>query len=574
MPQSVNNRDIYPLFLKLLENCITDIELQRLNELFLAHPELIECYCEFGMNYAAVQMKLNDEVDVNEAESPGDGFDTQLWMELVQYEKTAPQIEIQQIKSPSEPVQKVLCEKVPARINKFSVITAIISVAALLFFVLLVRFAPQPHSVELATLIDQINVKWANSSVNFKNGDRLWTNHMPLCLDRGIVNIQYDDGVEVLIESPAKFTIERSGIYFEYGRLFSHVSKSGLGFMVETPTARFIDQGTDFGVQADVNGSAELHVFKGKVQLFAGSDGNAKSSQMLTENKAVRYNANTGITETVPIRTEAFVRSIDSTANLIWRGQQYVDLADIVGGGNGFGTGILDSGIETNTGRWFASHDPELVQSKIPGILTGGGSYNRVSGLALIDGVFVPDSREGPVQITSAGHTFDGFLDGREVFWGNIFNGAWHASDKAIKHQLKLNGQTYGTPDHPAISIHSNQGITFDLQAIRQAIPGGRILRLTSLFGVSETLALVPSFDPNAGLNSGKVNGWVLVDGKERFNRNSVSYLHGGIEIEVDINDEDRFLTLVVTESDDRRAYDWALFAKPFLWIEMDINKL
>ncbi len=139
---------------------------------------------------------------------------------------------------------------------------------------------------------------------------------------------------------------------------------------------------------------------------------------------------------------------------------------------------------------------------------------------------------------------------------------------------MKLNGQTYGTPDHPAISIHSNQGITFDLQAIRQAIPGGRILRLTSLFGVSETLALVPSFDPNAGLNSGKVNGWVLVDGKERFNRNSVSYLHGGIEIEVDINDEDRFLTLVVTESDDRRAYDWALFAKPFLWIEMDINKL
>ncbi|HML74498.1 MAG TPA: NPCBM/NEW2 domain-containing protein [Anaerohalosphaeraceae bacterium] len=572
MPQSLNNRDIYPLFLKLLENCITDQELQQLNDLFSAHPELVKRYCEFGMNYAAVQMKLNDEVNVNEAEAPGDGFDTQLWAELVRHEKTAPHIEIQQTKSKLEPIQKVAYEKVPARINKLSLITAICSAAALVFFVLLVRLAPQHHSVEMATLIDQIDVKWADSSMNIKNGDRLWTNHIPLCLEKGIVKIKYDDGVEVLVESPAQFTIERSGMYFEYGKLFSHVPQSGLGFRVETPKARFIDQGTDFGVQADINGSAELHVFKGKVQLFAGSGTNAKSSQMLAENKAVRYDADTGITETVPIRTEAFVRSIDSSANLIWRGQPWINLADIVGGGNGFGTGKLDSGIETNTGRWFESHAPDLVQSKIPGILTGGGVYNQVPGLAFIDGVFVPDSRQGPVQITSAGHTFDGFVNGREVFWGNIFNGAWHASDQTLKHQLQLNGQTYGTPQNPAISIHSNQGITFDLQAIRQSIPGGKILRFTSLFGVSETLAQIPSFDPHAGLNSGKVNCWVLIDGKEKFYRNLVSCLHGGIEIEVDINDEDRFVTLVVTESDDRRAYDWALFARPYLLIEMNTN--
>lgn len=570
MSQPLNNRDIYPLFLKLIENCITDQELHQLNELFSTHPDLVKRYCEFGMNYAAVQMKLNDAVDVNEAEAPEDGFDTQLWSELVQHEKTAPHIEIQQIKPKSEPVQKVLHEKGPARINKFSLITAIFSAAALLFFVVLVRLAPQHYSVELATLVDQINAKWVDSGVNFKNGDRLWTDQMPLCLDQGIVKIQYDDGVEVLVESPAKFTIERSGIYFEYGRLFSHVPKSGLGFRVETPTARFIDQGTDFGVQADINGSAELHVFKGAVQLFADSDGNTKSSQMLTENKAVRYDANTGKTETVPIRTEVFVRSIDSSADLIWRGQQHINLADIVGGGNGFGTGTLDSGIETNTGRWFESPDPQLVQSKATGIFIGGGSYNKVSRSGLIDGVFVPDSRQGPVQITSAGHTFNGFVDGREVFWGNIFNGAWHASDKTLKHQLKLNGQTCGTPQNPAISIHANQGITFDLQAIRQSIPGGKILRFSSLFGVSETLAQIPSFDPNAGLNSGKVNCWVLIDGKECFNRNYVSCLHGGIEIEVDINDEDRFLTLVVTEANDRRAYDWAIFARPFLRIEMN----
>ncbi|MBN1764847.1 MAG: NPCBM/NEW2 domain-containing protein, partial [Sedimentisphaerales bacterium] len=124
----------------------------------------------------------------------------------------------------------------------------------------------------------------------------------------------------------------------------------------------------------------------------------------------------------------------------------------------------------------------------------------------------------------------------------------------------------------PAISMHSNQGITFDLQAIRRTIAGGKILRFTSLFGVSESIALAPTFDPQSVLNLGKVNCWVLIDGQARFNRNSVSYQQGAIEIEVDIRDEDRFLTLVVTESDDRRAFDWALFAKPSLRIEMDLK--
>ncbi len=118
--------------------------------------------------------------------------------------------------------------------------------------------------------------------------------------------------------------------------------------------------------------------------------------------------------------------------------------------------------------------------------------------------------------------------------------------------------------------MHSNQGITFDLQAIRNTVSGGKILRFTSYFGVSETVALAPAFDPQSTLNAGKVNCWVLVDGKERFNRNSVCYRQGVTAIDIEISDDDRFLTLVVTESNDRRAFDWALFGRPSLRIEME----
>ena len=554
---------------RFFEKEATQEEVLKIQQLIQEMPGLKEYYFRYvELKAGLYQLKVHDEVYSSSVQQYDEAF-----LELSEYEKNAPAIDLDTKAPEREIIQKVVYEKQPRKISKFTIFSGFFSAAAMLLIVLFIRFMPERYSVEVATLVDQINIKWADSKVSFKNGDRLWTNQEPIGLEKGIVKIQYDDGVDVLIEGPAKFAIERSGVYIEYGRLFSRVSELGLGFLVETPTSRFVDMGTEFGVQADVNGSSELHVIKGKVQLFAGAKEKAKSSHVVTENQAMRYNANSSLVKEIPVQKQSFVRAIDSRTNTVWRGQMQINLADIVGGGNGFGTGKLDSGIETNTGRCFASPDPELVLSKVSGILTGGGAYNKVSDLALVDGVFVPDSRQGPVQITSAGHTFDGFAYGREVFWGNIFNGAWHASDTSFKHNLKLNGQTYGTVDNPAISLHSSQGITFDLRAIRQTIPSGRILRFTSLFGVSETVALDPSFAPKtAGSNSGKVNCWVLIDGKERLNLTSVSYLQGAVEINIDIHDEDRFLTLVVTESDDRRAYDWALFAKPFLQIEMDMD--
>jgi hypothetical protein len=139
-------------------------------------------------------------------------------------------------------------------------------------------------------------------------------------LEKGVIKIQYDDGVEVVIEGPATFEVERSGIYFTYGHLYSRVSETGLGFRVKTPTSLFIDQGTEFGVQADSQGSTELHVIQGKVQLFAGFEKQDKLSQIVTANTAVLYNANVHEIRSVPFEKHRFVSEIDSRMKAILRG--------------------------------------------------------------------------------------------------------------------------------------------------------------------------------------------------------------------------------------------------------------
>jgi hypothetical protein len=575
-------QELYTLLNALCEGTITDNEFDRLDHWLKSDKEACKLYVDFTLVWSDLQyfhaslysQHNHNETLIRSMVSEPDGFtDSALWKALSEAEMTAPAVEIAAPEEPKILIEKVQRQKVVHKISKGSLISLFAVAAAVILIVLFDRFIPYTAGYKVATLTDSMNARWADSDTPISKGTRFVTGGTKYFLREGLAALRFDDEAMVTLEGPVEFQLlAEDRMQLNYGRLYARIPQGAIGFTVNTSSSRIIDLGTEFGVEANAGGDTYLHVVKGKTTLIAGEKTN-KVSMEVGKGIAKKVSAGSRTVSDIACDGRLFVREINSAGNLVWRGETELSLADIVGGGNGFGTGKLDSGIETNTGLRFETPDPELVQSKVPGILSGGGSYNKVSSPPLIDGVFVPDSRKGPVQITSAGHTFDGFVDGSEVFWGNIFNGAWHASDTSLKHNLKLNGQTYGTRDNPAISIHSNQGITFDLQAIRQIIPGGRILRFTALFGVSQTVALDPLFTPKTdGLNSGKVNCWVLIDGKERFNRNSVSYLQGATEIEVDISDKDRFLTLVVTESGDRRAYDWALFAKPSLMIEMNMD--
>ena len=77
-----------------------------------------------------------------------------------------------------------------------------------------------------------------------------------------------------------------------------------------------------------------------------------------------------------------------------------LDLADIVAGGNGFGTGRMDSMICTGSGQFTVGVGNVWLDAD------SRSAYVPVHSLQYVDGVFVPDGSEGPVIVSSAGHRF------------------------------------------------------------------------------------------------------------------------------------------------------------------------
>jgi hypothetical protein len=483
---------------------------------------------------------------------------------LAEEEKTAPAVEIPREEVLDEPAQKeVLPEKKKTKTSKFPLFWLAANAAAIVLLILFAKVLPhRPAAADVATLVDQLNAQWSRPAHPPENGSRLWTDEEPLALKEGIVKIRYDTGVEVVIEGPACFAVHSSGMFVEYGRLYSCVSKTGLGFKVETPYSQFLDHGTEFGVLARKDGFSELHVLEGTVELFTGSRGQFKSRQIVPEKKAIQYQAGTGQVVSIAVQDESFVRSIHSESRMVWRGRMSLSLADIVGGGSGFEGGLLNGGIETTTGK-----PQNQLLNCYP--FEGSAGYQKVDH-PFIDGVFIPGAGGGKTPITSEGQAVV-FPHASGRLWGYIFNGAFHQGTLNDRTPLQLGAVVYGTAEQPAITIHSNQGITFDLSEIRKSLPGLSIAAFHSLAGISQTvqdaLKNRPALPGTAGgfqADRSKVEFWVFLDGKQAFHK-ELSSRDEPVELTIPIAESVRFLTLAVTESDDDISYDWALFGRPEL---------
>ena len=131
------------------------------------------------------------------------------------------------------------------------------------------------------------------------------------------------------------------------------------------------------------------------------------------------------------------------------------------------------------------------------GYLLGDGKYHRAEAMPFVDGVFIPDGRIGPVQLDSAGHTFTDFprTDNSTscYIWAG---GAVPAGQPAVTGTLEgggigrteLAGIEFASAGHGLLAMHANKGITFDLEAIRRANPGWKLLRFCAVAGNTETV--------------------------------------------------------------------------------------
>lgn len=120
---------------------------------------------------------------------------------------------------------------------------------------------------EVATITGLGSVRWHASNdarqvlSRCSIGDRLR-------LRDGSAVLTFDAGAQVTVFGPADFEItSATSIKCRRGRVTTLVDHRGRGFSIETPQAKVVDLGTQFGLQISEKGETEVVVFQGSIDL-------------------------------------------------------------------------------------------------------------------------------------------------------------------------------------------------------------------------------------------------------------------------------------------------------------------
>lgn len=133
----------------------------------------------------------------------------------------------------------------------------------------------QPQAPAAARVVRLVNTRWAKGvSIDvLEPGDAAE-------LSSGFVEIEFVRGARVVIEGPCRFiAIDDNTLRVETGRVVANVPPSARLFTIDTPTARIVDYGTEFGVDVNQTGETRVAVFQGLVELGEGPTEPGRISQ-------------------------------------------------------------------------------------------------------------------------------------------------------------------------------------------------------------------------------------------------------------------------------------------------------
>lgn len=219
-----------------------------------------------------------------------------------------------------------------------------------------------------------------------------------------------------------------------------------------------------------------------------------------------------------------------------------LDLADMVGGGNGLGTGSLNAGLDVTSGS-LGTSPQNLLKTDTPNVLRPPTPPAGTGTLPFIKGVFLPKGSKEPKDSPGLRLAEDVFINDFPVTsgqsWDRIRNGKVHAQPEA-----RVRDIDYLASGHSVLGLSSNSGITFDLTAIRIANQSGA-LRLTTAagFGSSE-------LDPSSHADFA-----VYLDAERKVFRPKMTKKES-LFLVLEIPESVRFLTLVATDGGDGIGMD------------------
>lgn len=219
-----------------------------------------------------------------------------------------------------------------------------------------------------------------------------------------------------------------------------------------------------------------------------------------------------------------------------------LDLADMVGGGDGTGSGKAGQGLDPRTGK-SESKKMGYLSKVVP------NQFAKVEH-RFIDGVFIPKAEGGKAvtPISSTGMTATTDLPADAKAWDLIRNGPLNS-----QHSAELGGIRFGPSGESLLGLHANAGITFDLAELRKAL-GEAVLQFSAQVGYFGHL--------NAGAFA---DVRVLLDGEVVVEHRKLKRADGSKEIELKISPKARFLTLLSTDGGNSISMDQVGFGNPRL---------
>ena len=212
-----------------------------------------------------------------------------------------------------------------------------------------------------------------------------------------------------------------------------------------------------------------------------------------------------------------------------------LDLADIVGGGDGRGSGVAGQGIEFGNGNATKAklgYHKDIQTNRLQKV-----NYPTEDKARRIAWVFVPDGRSE--VLADAKLPIKGIPATSGYAWDVVRNGPLNAQASTV-----IDGVDYATKGHSILGLHANGGITFDLAGTRKSGAAGD-LRFTAMVGFGAKKEAAKSLADFS----------VYVDGEQRFQRLKMTKADSA-RVDVSVPATAKTLTLIATDGGDGISSD------------------
>jgi len=311
----VNENEVVRLISGYFDDTLTDQEVAELDASLLADSGHVSLFARLAILHSAIRDTVEIERsrgdrpagvepdNADAAASPSDPGATLRGLATNIPEEAADETMSLPIQAPN-PLKKPRRGPFGNPCRRTALAAAILLLSGTALILLLHHGGSSPEPIGMGQSLDAI---WSDPA-SVPAAGSLFKNGVAQSLASGYAELTSANGLVIIIEGPATFTVERAGVVsLTSGKLTASVSKPERGFTVNTPVATVVDLGTEFGVSVSATGETDVQTFLGTVSLSSTVSSAASSASLITAGFARHVGSSGGITE-IPANPTAFVR--------------------------------------------------------------------------------------------------------------------------------------------------------------------------------------------------------------------------------------------------------------------------